>query len=971
MATVRPQTDPPGYRPATVQLRLLGGFAVVADGQALPERAWGGSRKARALVKLLALAPGHRLHRDQLLDALWPDLDPDAAGPSLHQALYLTRRALAPLGVSVVIQSQMITFEAPGDLTTDLAAFRSAAAHARHTRDHTDYAAALEHYGGDLLPDDRYEEWAIQPREIARAEYLGLLRDLARSLERQGDEDGAIAALLRLVAAEPPDEAGHVALMRLYARRGERAQALQQFSQLRAALKREIDAEPEPATQQLYAAILAGQPFDADATSSPAQPASTPPHNLVLPLTTLFGREAAIAEVRELLATARLVTLTGAGGCGKTRLALAVGAALTGVPAPFPDGVWWADLAPLTDPDLLAGTVARAAGVRERPNQPPIEMLTAALRDRTALLVLDNCEHLVVPCANLVAALLAGCPRLRILATSREALRVVGEHTWHVPSLDLPEPPDERPAAAMLTALAANPTVRLFVDRARLAQPRFALTAANAAAVATICRRLDGIPLAIELAAARVPVLTPPQLAARLDDALRLLTGGPRTALPRHQTLRATLDWSYQLLAAGEGALLERLAVFAGGCTLAAAEEVCGLGFETLDLLAALVDKSLVQVEPGTGDDDEPRYRLLETVRQFAAERLAAGDDAAACRNRHAAYFLRLAESAEPLLLGEHQAHWLARLTRDLDNLRAALAWYAKHDRAEEELRLASALLRFWLQGVLFREGLGWLDDGLARDTTAIALPIRARSLYAAAALAIQRGVDWEGTRAEESLTLYRILGDRDGQAAACNVLGTAARLRGDYQRARAYLEEALALWSADGQAQGMMLASANLGALLFDQGDHDAAITVYEAILPVVRTRNDAALDGIFLGNLSLGYACTGRFAAGAAPLNEAIQKQAEVRDWPNLQLALITLALVAAERGDAAHTGNFLGASAKLRTVADITPYPIQQRFADRAADTARVAIGEAAFAAAYEQGHAWSSNEMVARAIAYLAD
>jgi non-specific serine/threonine protein kinase len=406
---------------------------------------------------------------------------------------------------------------------------------------------------------------------------------------------------------------------------------------------------------------------------NPSTATAGPPTNLPISLTSFIGREREIAEVTRLLAgppsESRLLTLTGAGGCGKTRLALRVAGEALG---DFPDGVWLVELAALADPALVAGAVAMAVGVREVPGRALTESLVDHLRDRTLLLILDNCEHLVAAAAGLADVLLRSCPRLRVLATSREPLGSAGETIWRVPSLTLP--PLSAADAPLLEPLTRYEAVRLFVERARAAVPAFAPSAENAPALVEICRRLDGIPLAIELAAARVRVFSAAQIAARLDDRFRLLTAGPRTALPRQQTLRATVDWSYDLLAEPERALLRRLSVFAGGWTFEAAEAVAaGDGIQThavLDLMAQLVDKSLVIAEEQRG---AVRYRLLETIRAYARDRLLEAGEAERTRDRHLAYFLGLAEEAEPRLRGAEERVTLDRLEAEHANLQAAL----------------------------------------------------------------------------------------------------------------------------------------------------------------------------------------------------------------------------------------------------------------------------------------------------------
>ncbi len=510
----------------------------------------------------------------------------------------------------------------------------------------------------------------------------------------------------------------------------------------------------------------------------PDLPADFPPlnaldrhaHNLPIQLTSFIGRERELAELKPLLLTAHLLTLTGPGGTGKTRLALWLAAdALES----FADGVWLVELAPLADPGLVPQTVAATLGLRDQPGRAVLEVLLDYLRSKSVLLVLDNCEHLIAACAQLAETLLRAVPGLRILASSREALGVAGETAYRVPSLALPEPEVPR-----LDALIGNDCVRLFVERAAAAHPAFHLTAANAPAITQISRRLDGIPLALELAAARTSVFPPDQIAARLDDRFRLLTGGSRTALPRHQTLLALIEWSHNLLTETERVLLRRLSVFAGGWSLEAAQAVCGegLGEDVLDTLAHLADKSLLDVEAPI-EAVEGRYHLLETIRQFARDRLLASGEVERTRDRHLEHFIQFAEETEPRLRRAEQLEWLERMDREHDNLRAALAWALERDMSAHALRLAGALTYYWELRGYWNEGLQALNAALAlaeRDGSAdittgddaarrAALFRRAKALYGAARMHFGALFSTAESLAmgEESLRLWRELDDK------------------------------------------------------------------------------------------------------------------------------------------------------------------------------------------------------------------
>lgn len=548
-----------------------------------------------------------------------------------------------------------------------------------------------------------------------------------------------------------------------------------------------------------------------------------------------------MAEVkRALLGGTRLLTLTGPGGCGKTRLALK--AAFEAVEG-FKDGAWWVGLASLSDPDLVPQAVAQALSVREAPGRPSNETLVEHLRTKKTLLVLDNCEHLVDACAALAGALLASCPDLGILATSREALGIAGVRAWLVPSLSLPdEDPRRSPPVEELMRYEA---VRLFLERAEAVSAGFALTGQNAEAVARVCDRLDGIPLAIELAAARVKVLSVEQIAERLDDCFRLLTGGSRTALPRHRTLRATIDWSHELLSEDERALFRRLSVFAGGFGLGAAEEICsGEDLEedgVLELLSRLVDKSLVRERGG-----EMRYRLLETVRQYGWEKLDESGEAEGIRRRHALFFLKLAEQAEPQLKGRQQVTWMERLETEHYNLRAAMRWLLEKGALETVVRLAWALRSFWNQRGHQGEGYRYAGEALEKGG---ALPsgMRAKALLVAAVMSY--GLEsLERTQQlwEESAALFGQTGDKPDLALAVGGVGIAAFLQGDVERASTLMEESLKLYREVGDKWGISSVLMYMGMVPFDRGDYAQATRHFEeALAPkiFIRGRRPSAL--------------------------------------------------------------------------------------------------------------------------------
>ncbi|MCI0581124.1 MAG: tetratricopeptide repeat protein [Chloroflexi bacterium] len=609
--------------------------------------------------------------------------------------------------------------------------------------------------------------------------------------------------------------------------------------------------------------------------------------NLPSLLSNFIGREWEIAEVKRLLTETRLVTLTGTGGTGKTRLALQVASQLT---EGYPDGVWLVELAALTDATLVPQAVALTLGIREEPDYPLWATLLNALRSRQLMLVLDNCEHLVEECAPLVDSLLRSCPQLSVLATSREALGIAGETIKPVPPLSLPERKNPPP----IEKLTQYEAIRLFTDRAIASQPSFRVTNNNALIIAQICHRLDGIPLAIELAAARVKMLSVEEIAARLSDRFRLLTGGSRTALPKDQTLLGTINWSYSLLLESKRILWCRLSVFVGGWTLKAAEEVCaGEGieaYEVLDLLTQLVDKSLVVTEERA--EGTHRYRLLETLRQYAQQRLAESGEGGTIRRRHAAYYLMLAERAHPELRGPRQTVWLEHLEEEHDNLRAALEWWIESGDAEQGLRLSAALGRFWHMRGYWSEGQQRLADILALPGVSEQMAARAKALTAAGHLAFVRG-DYAGARSpyEESLEIRRQLGDKTAIADSLHRVGILAEVRGDYTLAKTLQEESLAL--AREQENMVLVADVlhHLGVLAGLQSNYAAARSLHEDSLAIRRQVGDRwgiAWSLIVLGNV-LRY--QGDYDAARLPYEESLGIYRELVDRRRIAFSLSNL--------------------------------------------------------------------------------
>jgi predicted ATPase/DNA-binding SARP family transcriptional activator len=895
---------------AVLRIRLLGRFQVSVGSRRIPDDKWR-SRKAGGVIKLLALSPGHGLHREQAMNLLWPRLDPKAASNNLHQAPHIARRILEPGSTTsryLRLRDEFLTLCPGGRVWTDVEAFSEAASSARHGGNPAAYQAAVELYAGDLLPEDRYEEWVESRRMELRKDYLDLLIDMARLHEERTELEPAIRAFRRVVEEEPAHEEAHTNLMRLYALSGRRGEAMEQYDQLREVMRRRHGAEPGAASKRLHGEIVAGlyPPAGAAPEGPPADNIrEVPRHNLPIPRTSFVGREREMLEVKRELSMTRLLTLTGTGGAGKTRLSLEVAGDLAGA---YPDGVWMVELAPLSEGDLVPQTIAETLKVREQPGRPPADSLIEALRDKKLLLVLDNCEHLVDATAHLVDRLLERCPGLRVLATSREALGVPGEVNLVVPSLSMPG------AHPSLTGeeLAEYESARLFMQRSPGRSSPTALTSGNARDVAEICRQLEGIPLAIELAAARVGVLTFEQISDRLRDSLRLLTGGGRTATSRQRTLRGALDWSYDLLSEPERMLFARLSVFTGGWTLEAAEEIGAVdGMEhggVLDLLGRLVDQSLVVAE--AAGDGEIRYRLLEPVRQYAREKLEERAEDDALRRRHALWFLDLAESAYRESMGPRQEVWLKRLETELDNVRTALRWSLELEEAETGLQLAAILYPFWILREHMTEGRNWL-----RQLLAIARPdqitdfTRASALNAAGVLAQRQGDVRESiTLTEEALILWRELGDQNGLAECLSGLCASLAFKDDYEQAAPICEEGLVASRAANHQIGIIFCLNNLGLAMRGRGDYARARELHQEALVECRGLEQTAFQGWVLGHLSQTEIREGNIISARAHAEEGLALSRQLGDSYGMALALETLGMAALAQGDPDQAEKFL---------------------------------------------------------------
>jgi predicted ATPase/DNA-binding SARP family transcriptional activator/DNA-binding CsgD family transcriptional regulator len=961
----------------SLRVKLLGGFEVSVGAHAVEGSQWR-LRKASSLVKVLALAPRHQLSREQVMDLFWPKLDPGAAANNLRYTLYVTRQILDSVSATATsgylrFQGGVLELYPSGPLWVDVVSFEEAAAATFRSRDPVAYEAAAELYAGDLLPEDRYEAWVEDRRATLRRTYLALLVELAEIYEEREEFRPGTEMLEKVVTGEPTHEKAHISLMRLYALSGRHQEALRQYKRLWETLSRELGKKPTAASRRLYEEIAAGR-FPSSqpplVTCPSEKPLNTSQHNLPIERTSFIGRERELVEVKRSLAITRILTLTGTCGSGKTRLALEVAKDLVGA---YPDGVWLTELATLSEGVLVQQAVAAAVGVREQTGRPLIATLVNALRKKKMLLILDNCEHLIDAAAHLVDILLSSCPHLQVLATSREALGLAGEVKWPVPPLSLPDPLHP----PVPESLAGLESARLFLERARYHHPGFVLTARHVGVVTDICRQLDGIPLAIELAAARAGMLSVEQIAERLKNSLALLTGGGRTVPPRQRTLHGALDWSYALLSEPEGRLFERLSMFVGGWTLEAAE-VVGTGGsidsgDVLDLLCRLIDKSLVMAEADA--KGVPRYRMLEPIRQYARERAEASGEADPARHRHAAWALELAKEAEPELRGARQEAWLKRLEREYDNLRAALSWALERGEAELGLRLSGALGEFWhLRGHL-SEGRRWLEAALVKGE-ALAMAVRAKALAQVGWIAWEQG-DYERSIAssEESLILSRKLGDTAAAAVALSNLAWAALYQNELRQASKLAEEAMILQRISEDIGGLARMLLIPGMVAAVQHDYERATVLHELSLALAREVEDnfaivlSLALGAFASVNQRHYERAGNLCAEGLELSQRLGMGQLIATHLHISAAL------AGSRGQLVNSARLWGAAEALREALGTVFSPVERYVYGPYIATLHTELEEEAWRAAWAEGRAITLKEAIECAsskeeVAYLS-
>jgi predicted ATPase/DNA-binding SARP family transcriptional activator len=900
-----------------LRLFLLGPMRAYADEAAikLPPRS-----RLPSLWAHLLLHRQRPLPRHLLAYTFWPDESEEEARLNLRRHLHRLLQLLPPTAAErpwVLSDRSTLQWNSWADAWLDVEEFERLSATPAQRVD------AVGLYAGDLL-EGLYDDWVFAERERLRDLYAQDLQHLISQAEQSLDFRQAIPWAQRLLRHDPLREQTYRTLMHLHARSGDRAGVVRYFHACTTVLQRELHVDPSAETRQAYEESLAQEGPARGAPSTRVEPAPVGRHNLPPQLTTFVGREQELDEVRAWLSSARLLTLTGMGGVGKTRLALAAAESVAGR---FPDGVWWVDLEPLADASLVSQAIAASMGLREQSTRPMTLALAEAVRSKEALLVLDNCEPFVEECARLVESLLGEGAGMRFLATSAEPLGVPGEMVWQVPPLRLPaqEESDGGVDSGSDEALRA-PSVRLFVDRAAAALPTFRVTPGNRLAVIRLCRALDGIPLALELAAARLNLMTVEQLVERLDDRFRLLTGGSRTALPRHRTLRAILDWSYGLLSNPERALFRRLSLFVGGFTLESAEAVC-VGppitrEQVLQVLSELVDKSLVIVS--RPEPSHARYRLLETVGHYAREKLVEFGEAADVRRAFTEHVVGIVEQAgERLLRGPDEGKWFWVIGQEYDNLRGIMSYAESLGDTVTMARVAGWIWPFWWTHGYVAEGRQWLQSLLARRAS---LPddLRARVLHAAGRLMVLQGdYDAAASALEESLSVSRELGDLAGTADSLSSLGMVASYRQDHDAADRIWSEALAAYEAQADLWGIGRALNNLGDLAVYRGEYAVAQERLTKSVGVFRELKSTLGESISLINLGRAAFLLGDTAQAAGFFRDSLALKVALADKEGIAWNLEGLAGVASALKRPERAARLYGAAAALREAIGI-PVP-----------------------------------------------
>ena len=821
---------------------------------------------------------------------------------------------------------------------------------------------ALGSYQGELLPGF-YDEWVLLEREQLLGVYERKIACLLEFLDQDRRWNETVEWAERWISFGQKPEAAYRYLMLAHAAQGDMAKAAAAFDRCERALA-VFGVEPSEQTRRLYDDVRSGRlRLQTELAAPVSEPRKALPSTLPVSLTSFIGRQKEIWEVVRLVGEKRLVTLTGSGGVGKTRLAIEAARKLE---RKFKDGVCWIGLVGLSDPDLIGQEIAQVLHVREIPSETLLETVKSYLRSRELLLVIDNCEHLIRACADISEQLLAACPRIKILATSIEALGLFNEINWQVPSLPLPD----RLRLPAPNELVGYESIQLFVERAANAKPGFAMTENNAPSVAKICQHLDGIPLAIELAAARIKVLTVEEIAARLDDRFSLLTSGSRTAIPRHQTLRATIDWSHELLSEPERILFRRLAVFSSSFNLEEVEAICEAGSlgpsDLLDSLGRLVDKSLV-IADSDAYASETRYRLLETIRQYALEKLVGAGEAQSLRQEHAKYFLQFAGQAEPQIYGSNSPRWVHRLQHELDNVRAAMDWFMANGQADLALQMLGDLVYYWFaHGLIGSEWNDRLHDALARPEGQKPTLARAKALNGMSFMYWADITPMEQrSELEEALAIAEELGDPLNSAVVLRSLGLYENIHGNFAAARQDLRRSIALFRGLGPEGRMGMANSLifLGDVAFNQREWAEAKSLFEEAAATLRASGDMNFLAYTVRRLGHIDWLEGDFKQARMRCGESLSLNREVGGPRGVLATLVGFAAIAVARSQYQRAATLMGAvdaQLALRKVNLLYIYRLE--YARNRAELQK-ALDQKAFNRAMGKGQVMSLDEAIA--------
>jgi predicted ATPase/DNA-binding SARP family transcriptional activator len=939
-----------------LDVSVLGRFELSCDGKSIALT----SRPAQSLFAYLVLHAGTAHRREKLAGMLWPDSMEETARDNLRHALWRVRKALQSASAVHFLKANdlSIMFNVSEECWLDAAELEKL----DESASPDELVAVLSEYRGELLPGF-YDEWVVLEREHIYSVFEHHMARLLSLLEKEKRWLDLLEWAERWIKLGQKPEPAYRALMSAHAAKGDMSKVAATYERCVKSLK-EFGIEPSEQTKALYKDLKSGKesPVTVKGTTRPAEKGFL--SNIPMPLTSFVGRERELKEIARLLSASRLLTLTGPGGVGKTRLAIETAQHSL---KNFKDGVFWVGLVGLSDANLIPQEIAQSLNVHEVSHEPLIETLKRHLNSKDLLLILDNCEHLIRACADYAEQLLAACPKLKVLATSIEALGLFNENTWQVPSLPLPKM-QESPSLKELQEFAS---IELFVERASHAKSGFALDEKNASSVAQICGRLDGIPLAIELAAARIKVLSADEIASRLDDRFSLLTAGSRTAIPRHQTLRATIDWSYDLLTQQERILLRRLSVFAGGFTLDAAESVCSQGMkqsDILDLLGRLVDKSLVIVEAGS-EFSGTRYRLLETIRQYALEKLVDAGEASSIRDEHLDFYLNVAEKSEPQM-GHESGIWVNRLDKDLDNIRAAMEWSTNSGKAAVALRMAGSLVYFWFywfaHGNLLSEWQHRIQLALSRPEGMERTLARAKALnglgflYWADMYPTDRRVELE-----EALSIGRELGDPWNTATALRYLGLIASMQGNYAEARSFLEESLEISRTMGPEgrSGVSWTLTFLGDVALNQNELKEARSIFEAAVAILREIGDKNLLAYPVRRLGMLAWREKDFERATLLCQESLSLNLELGDPRGVLACLAGFADIAVVQGKFARAAQIMAAVETQLAAMGMRLLPVDNLEYDRNLAVLRAGLDMHSLAKFWAKGNKMSLKDAIA--------